>query len=118
MTMSDLIGWLWAILVVLGVGGLGFTIDAYDSAKTRSRRRKNRRQAPTHASLWRRPEALYRRQENHAAKRTGYHAVGHSSTSTTVTGFSGRGHALPHGSLRREAGARPSPEYLGGDRRD
>src|SRR5262245_47512597 len=45
MTMSDLIGWLWAILVVLGVGGLGFTIDAYDSAKTRSERRKNRRQA-------------------------------------------------------------------------
>jgi hypothetical protein len=45
MTMSDLIGWLWAILVVLGVGGLGFTIDAYDSAKTRSGRRKNRRQS-------------------------------------------------------------------------
>jgi len=47
--MSDLIGWLWAILVVLSAGGLGFTIDAYDSAKIRSRRRKKPRQAQPHA---------------------------------------------------------------------
>ena len=65
-TMSDLIGWLWAILVVLGVGGLGFTIDAYDSAKILSRRRKNRRQAQgatrelyrEEELSWRRPEAF------------------------------------------------------------
>ena len=51
-TMSDPIGWLWAILVVLGVGGLGFTIDAYDSAKILGRRQGTggRRRRP-HASF-------------------------------------------------------------------